>query len=157
MSQEQTILLRALIDKVGTSGGTYNPSGASIAAGVVTSFQIDSLGNLKVFEQYQPGYEDNTANRALVEARNTPYNISQSATISIIKSSPGFLHLVSVGMNSCPTTTIYDNASGASGTILAHIEPIMGPGSYVQDVTFVNGATAWVTAGNAVRVVVSAR
>src|SRR5689334_19405623 len=132
MSQEQTILLRKIVDALGTgSGGTYNVTPPTYTDGGTVTPQYDVNGNQKVVEQYAPGYEDNTANRALVEQRKTPYNITASATISIMKSTAGFLHITNVGMVSAPTITIYDNASGASGTILAHIEPKSEPGFYV--------------------------
>jgi hypothetical protein len=91
-----------------------------------------------------------------VEHRYTPVSLSQNATLTIIKSTAGLLHAVNIGMTSAPTLTIYDNASGASGTILAHVEPNK-PNTYVYDVSFVNGATAWITGGNATIIPVAYR
>lgn len=78
----------------------------------------------------------------------TPKSITQQGTLSILASSAGVLHAVNVGQNSCPTLTIYDNASGASGTVLAFIEP-GAKQSYVYDVSYVNGASAFLASGNA--------
>ena len=85
--------------------------------------------------------------------------IELAATISIVKSSAGFLHTINVGMHSNPTITFFDNASGASGTILAHIEPqgIGRGGSFLVDVSVLSGITAYTTAGNAPRITVSYR
>lgn len=94
------------------------------------------------------------------QAKNTnpgsPKQISVGATISIIASRTGTLHTISVGNNSSPSLTAYDNASGASGTILAMIDP-GARGSYVYDVSYVNGCTVYLAAGNAPAIVVSAR
>lgn len=82
--------------------------------------------------------------------------IELAATISIVKSTSGFLHTVNVGLNSNPTMTLFDNASGASGTVLAHIEP-GNKGSYLVDVNFSSGITAYLTAGNSPRATLSYR
>lgn len=87
-------------------------------------------------------------NRVSVEhAYSNARLLAVAATFSAIKTSAGFLHTVNIGSSSCPTLTIYDNASGASGTILAQIEPAQS-GSYIYDVSFTNGATAFFEAGN---------
>lgn len=91
--------------------------------------------------------EDPDANVLKVEQRYSPYTLRTSGTFTILRSIGGQLHNINSGLLSCPTITIYDNASGASGTILAHIEAGQ-KGNYVYNVTFVNGATAWVTSGN---------
>lgn len=95
--------------------------------------------------------EDLTNNKLVIEHKYTPFNITLNATISIIKSSSGLLHNVNIGTLSSPTITIFDNASGASGTVLFHAHPsgLGAQDSYVIDLSFSNGATAWVTGGNA--------
>lgn len=83
-----------------------------------------------------------------------PAYISVAATISIISSAAGILHTVNVEQSSCPTLTLYDNASGASGTVLAFIEP-GNKQSYVYDETVLVGITASLAAGNTPAVHVS--
>lgn len=74
--------------------------------------------------------------------------INQGGTLSILTSTSGVLHSTAIGQNSCPSLTLYDNASGASGTILLQVSP-GNQSCYVQDLTYVNGVTALVAAGNA--------
>ena len=95
--------------------------------------------------------ENLTTNKLVVEHSYTPFNITLNATLTIIKSTAGLLHNINIGMLSNPTITIFDNASGASGTVLLHVQPL-GLGaqdSYLIDLSFSSGATAWVTGGNA--------
>lgn len=100
--------------------------------------------------------EDLTADVIKTETRGVPFNIAVNATISIIDSAGGFLHTVLIGQTSNPTITIYDNASGASGTILFHADAGQRD-SYLVDMTYVNGATAYLTAGNSTRITGSYR
>lgn len=83
-------------------------------------------------------------------------SIEIAATISIVKSAAGYLHTINVGLSSNPTMTLFDNASGASGTVLAHIEP-GSRGSYVVDANFTSGLTAYLTAGNSPRATLAYR
>ena len=76
------------------------------------------------------------------------------ATISVPVVGIGFLHTIVVGQASAPTLTIYDNASGASGTIIALIEP-GAKGTYIVDTSFSNGITALFQLGNAPSVTLS--
>ena len=94
-----------------------------------------------------------------VFSQNSSRAIEIAATISIVKSTSGFLHAVNVGMLSNPTMTIFDNASGASGTVLLHVEPqgLGGQKCYLIDVSVVNGITAYLTGGNAPRLTLSYR
>lgn len=86
---------------------------------------------------------------------------SQSAvgiagTISIISSSAGLIRAAILGSNSCPTLTIYDNASGASGTVLALIEPgTKGTWEIWKPVS--NGITCYLTGGNVPNAFISYR
>lgn len=95
-------------------------------------------------------------NRITVSLSNTPKYIVQQATLSIIASVPGVLHAVNIASNSSPTCTFYDNASGASGTVLLLTEP-GAKHSYVADVSYVFGVTAYVQPGNAPAISVSLR
>jgi len=81
-----------------------------------------------------------------IKQQNTYRNLTiAAATLSNLVAVPGQLHAISLGMVSCPTLTLYDNASGASGTILALIEAGATPGNYIYDTSFLVGLSAWVT------------
>lgn len=77
------------------------------------------------------------------------------ATLSVPKTGTGFLHNIVVGSSSLPTLTIYDAASGSSGTIIALIEGNAPRGSYIVDTSFTNGLSAIFTLGNAPSVTLS--
>jgi len=126
------------------NGSNFSVGGAAISA----------TNPLPVTQATLIAGEDLTNNVLDVEHKYTPFNITLNATLTMIKSSAGLLHNINIGMLSNPTITIYDNASGASGTILAHIEPQANTskGGYLVDLSFTNGATAWVTGGNATRI-----
>ena len=64
------------------------------------------------------------------------------ATLSVPKVGAGVLHAVHYGNLSTPTLTIYDRASGASGTILAMFDHNFPRGTYVLDINFTNGLSA---------------
>lgn len=161
MEEEKLKLLRAIAAGGISSGGgslgaIYQPVAPSLASGASTSLYTDVNGNLLTSNTLNTliAGEDLTNNKLVVEHKYTPYNITLNATLSIIKSSAGLLYNVNVGMLSNPTITIYDNASGASGTILAHVEPqgLGFNGNYLVNLSFASGATAWVTGGNATRI-----
>lgn len=144
----------------GTAGSYYNGGVTeTFASGATMTLRSDINGNTKVVEQYAPGYEDNTAGVAKVEHRYTPFTLSTSATITIVRSVSSLIHTVNIGMLSNPTLTIYDNPSGASGTILAHIEPQTTGfnGNYLVDAQALTGITAYMPAGNATRIIVNVR
>lgn len=65
------------------------------------------------------------------------------ATLCVPKVGAGFLHAIYVGGDSCPTLTIYDAASGSSGTIIAILDANPPKGSYVVDVSFTYGLSAF--------------
>lgn len=65
------------------------------------------------------------------------------ATLSVPKVGAGFLHAITMGSPSSPTLTIYDAASGSSGTIIAQINANSGSETYVLDVPFTNGLSAF--------------
>lgn len=155
MEDEKVKLLRAIAAGGTSSGGSlgalYYPTAPVLTSGASTSLYTDVSGNLNVTANTLIAGEDLTNNKLVVEHKYTPFNITLNATLTMIKSSSGLLHNINIGMLSNPTITIYDNASGASGTILAHIHPqgLGFNGSYLIDASFSNGATAWVTGGNA--------
>lgn len=64
------------------------------------------------------------------------------ATLTVPKVGPGFLHSIFVGSASAPTLTIFDQASGSSGTILVQMNQSPAVGGYVVDVPFTNGLSA---------------
>lgn len=110
----------------------------------------DTSGNLNT-NANTLGYGEDAQNDLLkTEQRYSPFNISVNGTISIIKPSSGFLHNINIGMFSNPTITIFDNASGASGTVLFHAQPqgLGGTGSYTINLVASSGITAYTTAGN---------
>ena len=158
MEEEKLKLLRAIAAGGISSGGgslgaIYQPVAPSLASGASTSLYTDVKGNLLTSSTLNSliAGEDLTNNKLVVEHKYTPFNLTQSATISIIKSSSGLVHNLNIGQLSNPTITLYDNASGASGTVLAHVQPL-GLGaqdSYLVDLSFTNGLTAYMTAGNA--------
>lgn len=159
MEEEKLKLLRAIAAGGISSGGggslgaIYQPVAPTLASGASTSLYTDQNGNLLTSTTMNTliAGEDLTNNKLVVEHKYTPFNITVNGTISIIKSTSGLMHNLNVGMLSNPTITIFDNASGASGTILAHIQPL-GLGaqdSYLIDLSFSNGLTAYLTAGNA--------
>lgn len=109
-------------------------------------YEEDDEDGKKVTEQFAPKYEDNVAEVAKVEHRYTISNIAIAATISIIRSAAGLLHTVNIGQASHPTLTIFDNASGASGTVLHHNDAGQ-VGSWLVDGSTSNGITCYVTGG----------
>lgn len=68
------------------------------------------------------------------------------ASVTIVKSSAGFLHAITVAAPSLPTTTFYDNASGASGPVIVTLSPC-SPGSYLVNQSWANGLTVNVLPG----------
>jgi hypothetical protein len=70
------------------------------------------------------------------------YRLLSGATLSVAKVGRGVLHSIHVGNLSMPTLTIYDQASGASGTIIAMTDINYPRGTYVLDVAFTNGLSA---------------
>lgn len=136
-----------VIGSAGAVDGRYLfPVGADVSSDVPTS----TGGAEPVIEQQAPGYEDGTANRALVEQRNAFVNIT-TATTTVVKSGPGFLHMLVINTPvASATITIYDNTA-ASGTKIATItipSTVTGeaPSSIEYDVAFSTGLTI-VTSG----------
>ncbi|MCK9355130.1 MAG: hypothetical protein M0P59_13380 [Gallionella sp.] len=65
------------------------------------------------------------------------------ATLTVPKIGAGFLHAITVGSESSPTLTIYDAASGSSGTILAQINANQPAKTYILDIPFTYGLSAY--------------
>lgn len=70
------------------------------------------------------------------------FKLLSGATLSVPKVGAGVLHSITVGNLSMPTLTIYDRASGSSGTIIALLDHNYPRGTYVLDVNFTNGLSA---------------
>lgn len=83
----------------------------------------------------------------LLQALKTTQNFSSyfvsTASLTPVKSGGGLFHSVTIGQASIPTLTIYDMASGASGTVLAYLDAGATPRTYVYDTSFVNGLSAF--------------
>ena len=71
-----------------------------------------------------------------------------AGTYTIVKSTGGLLRTVSFEALSCPSLTIYDNASGCSGTVIALMDAGLPAGNYLYDYSFTNGMTINIQAGN---------
>lgn len=86
-------------------------------------------------------------NNDLLQTLKTPMAFSSyfvsTASLTPVKVGGGFLHSVTVGQSSMPTLTLYDMASGASGTVLAYFDAGVAPRTYVYDTSFVNGLSAF--------------
>lgn len=99
-------------------GGKYNASAPTYDDGDQVTTQYDVNGNLKVREQYAPGYEDNTNGVAKVEQRFTMTNVTADTQI---KAGAGFLHSVTFAQtDAAPTAGIivlYDSLT-ETGTII---------------------------------------
>lgn len=82
----------------------------------------DTSGNLKVKEQYAPGYEDNINNKAVVEQRYSYSGVL--AADAQVKASAGFLHTVTFSCNDAAPTAgtiiIYDNTAESGTQVFNH-------------------------------------
>lgn len=100
------------------TGAEYNASAPTYADGDVANNQADVNGNLKVREQYAPGYEDNTANVAKVEHR---YTFSRATADAQVKAGAGFLHTLTFACSDAAPTagsiTVYDSLT-ETGTVI---------------------------------------
>ncbi len=110
----------------------------------------DMLQSIKQIDKDIGNTSSNTGVLATLAAQAfTTYNITQGATLTILSSVAGKFHGVINGMVSNPTLTFYDNASGASGTILLELDAGAMNGNYLPDLPTLNGISAWVTGGKA--------
>lgn len=69
------------------------------------------------------------------------------ASLSIIKSSAGFLHALTVAAPSCATITFYNHASGPSGAILVTFSANIPMGSYLINTAFATGLVVGIPMG----------
>lgn len=125
-------------------GVTSTVKGTSAATNITSTPNGVNHQGLDVVEQFAPTYEDNSAGRALVEQRNGYANIN-SATTTVVKGAPGFLHLISINKAvASATITIYDNTS-AAGTIIGVITMpavLLASQAMIRlDVSFATGLT----------------
>ena len=96
----------------------YNSTPATRTNGQRYFFEADATGNLRQAEQFAPQYEDNTAQRALVEQRCTNYYLNGTSAGVTVKSGAGYLYGAAIGTQTASAViTIYDNTA-ASGTVL---------------------------------------
>jgi hypothetical protein len=86
------------------------------------SEDIIVAGNLKTSGAYDPKY-------------------ISTLTATIVKSTPGVLAAITVGETAAGAITAYDNASGASGTIIGVLKADISEGTYVFLGKFANGLT----------------
>jgi len=101
--------------------------------------QTDSSGNGSVTLGTLISGENQTFNRLMV-LPNYTYNNITSATTTVVKSSAGVLHAITVNATAAGAITIYDNTA-ASGSKIATLKASIGENTYVYDVTFGNGLT----------------
>lgn len=134
-------------------GGQYNPTGYTLmSAGQLGPLQVDGLSNLKVDEQYAPGYENNVTNRAQVEQTNSFLNVPVATTGAVVvKSGPGFLRGITINKGTASAIiVIYDNtaASGAIiGTVTMPSTLLASQVNLEYYVSFANGLTLSITTG----------
>lgn len=121
------------------SMGVYETSPETLANNQAAAVGVDVNRNVKVREQYAPGYEDNVANVAKVEERFTNAYISTTTTTTV-KSGAGFLHAITVGTTAAGAITIYDNTAG-SGTIIGVLKSSVSEQTFFFDVSFSTGLT----------------
>jgi hypothetical protein len=83
-----------------------------------TPVSVDASGFTETHEQYAPGYEDNTYNKAVVEHR---YTYGRATADTLMKSGAGLIHTIAIApLTATPTAgllTIYDNTA-ESGSII---------------------------------------
>lgn len=142
------------------AAGKYNSSLQTYADGDVADMQTDVNGNLKTREQYSPGYEDNTANKAVVEHR---YSFTLLAADGQVKSGAGLLHTLTFSCNDAAPTAgsiiVYDSLTETGTQIFNHTFTTtpFAPFSVLIDASFATGLYVGFTTTNDVNVTVSYR
>jgi hypothetical protein len=138
-------------DAANTTGTTGTVSGKLRGMVTILGDVWDSVTHaFRVKETYAPLYEDNVAQVAKVEQRNTPTYIS-SATTTVVKTGSGFFHKLIVNGGTTGTIIVYDNTA-ASGTIIASFDTTNALASYEFNVTFATGLTIVTSAATKVTV-----
>lgn len=123
--------------------GRYESGTDTYADGDVGSLHIDVNGNLKVVEQYAPGYEDNTNNKAIVEHRYTSSGVLTADTL--VKTGAGLVHTITIAQNDAAPTAgtidVYDNTSATGTKIFTWTltTAVFTPFSVVPDVSVSTG------------------
>jgi hypothetical protein len=106
----------------------------------------------------------NQTDELLTQAVGLPINVERYsntlislASLTIIKSSSGFFHALTVCAPSCPTVSFFDHASGASGAIIATFSTDTPRGSYLINQNFTNGLVLSVLAGVTPQIIINSR
>ncbi len=124
--------------------------GVTTAADVTSTSNGSDHNGLDTVEQFAPGYEDNTANRAIIEQRNSYLNITSTAT-TVVKAAPGFLHRITINSATIAAViTIYDNTAGSGtkiGTITMPAALLANQIIIDYDILFLTGLTIVTSVG----------
>lgn len=142
-------------------GGRYNSSAPTLTNGQRGDMQLDANGNQMMREQYMPGYEDNTANKAVVEHRYTSSGVLTADTL--VKSGAGLIHTITFSCNDAAPTAgsliLYDNTAESGTQIFNHTFTTtpFAPCTVTLDVSVTNGIYAGFTTTTDVNVVISYR
>lgn len=142
-------------------GGEYNASAPTYDDGDAATIQTDVNGNTKTREQYAPGYEDNTNNKAIVEHK---YTASALLTADAqVKASAGLVHSVTFSCDDAAPTagsfSLWDNTAESGTEVFSHTfttTPFM-PFTLVLDEVFATGIYAGFTTTADVNVNISYR
>lgn len=133
------------------AAGKYNASAPTYDDGDAADLQTDANGNLKVREQYAPGYEDNTNGVAKVEQRFS-YSYISSATTTQVKSGAGFLHAIIVGTTAAGAIQIIDNTTGSTVNI-GELKSSIVEGTYIFNCQFSTGLRIITAAASKITVI----
>jgi hypothetical protein len=149
----------AVVAKVAASGATgilntlglgrYNLSPATLTDGDVQLLQLDSAGNMRTADQFQPVAEDNTVGVIKVEQRFS-YTRIATATTTLVKSGAGFLHAIIVNSPVANGVIEFDDALTNTTPIIGKITyPATlvsdGPDSCLYDCSFATGLSITTT------------
>lgn len=121
----------------------YNAAPGARADGEGGPLEADSAGNLRIVEQYAPGYEDNTNNVAKVEHRYSTSGVLTADTQ--VKGSAGFVHTITIAPNDILPTAgnldVYDNTVTGGTKIFSMYIPaaLFNPFTVTLDVSCANG------------------
>lgn len=68
------------------------------------------------------------------------YGNASTATATVVKSGPGFLHEILVLGGTLGNVTVYDSTTASGNVIVPTVTPVQG-GALIRDVAFQNGLT----------------
>lgn len=111
---------------------------------------VDSNGNLRVNVNVLLAGEDQTNDVIKTEQRYSYSHIATNTT-TVVKSTPGFLHSITVNTTAAGAITVYDNTAG-SGTVIAILKSSVVEGTYTFDVTCTTGITVVTAAASDITV-----